>query len=175
MKRVFLFRHAKTEQVNKDTPADAARALTERGRKDAPRVGRAMRQKGYQSDRVLCSTSTRTRQTWELANAELHSSAKVEFLESLYAAGAREIVQLIRGLPDSVKKLLLVGHNPGFEECAALLARDSADPAAHVRFDSVEKFPTAALVVLDFKIAHWKELAPHTGTLADFIRPKDLE
>ena len=32
MKRLFLLRHAKTEQVNKDTPADAARALTERGR-----------------------------------------------------------------------------------------------------------------------------------------------
>src|SRR5689334_2765357 len=86
MKRVFLFRHAKTEQVNKDTPADAARALTERGRKDSPRVGRAMREKGYQPDLILCSTSTRTRQTWEFANAELHSTAKVEFVEELYAA-----------------------------------------------------------------------------------------
>ena len=113
---------------------------------------------------------------WELANAELHSTAKVEFLESLYAAGAREIVEIIRALPDSVNKPLLVGHNPGFEECAALLARDSRDPAAHFRFDSIqEKVPTAALAVLDFNIAHWKELAPHTGTLADFIRPKDLE
>jgi phosphohistidine phosphatase len=176
MKRLFLFRHAKTEQANKDTPADAARALTERGRKDSPRVGRAVREKGYQPDRILCSTSTRTRQTWEFANAELQSSAKVEFLESLYAAGAREIVQLLRGLPDNVKKPLLVGHNPGFEECAALLAQDSADPAAHFRFDSIqEKFPTAAVAVFDFKIAHWKELAPHTGTLVDFIRPKDLE
>ncbi|HEY1962022.1 MAG TPA: histidine phosphatase family protein [Rhizomicrobium sp.] len=176
MKRVFLLRHAKTEQVNKDTPADAARTLTERGRKDSPRIGRAMREKGYQPDRVLCSTSARTRETWELTNAELHSLAKVEFLESLYAASAREIVQMIRELPDTVNKPLLVGHNPGFEECAALLAHDSADPSAHFRFDSIqEKFPTAALVVLDFKIAHWKELAPHTGTLADFIRPKDLE
>jgi phosphohistidine phosphatase len=176
MKRLFLLRHAKTEQVNKDTPADAARALTERGRKDSPLVGRAMREKGYQPDRILCSTSTRTRETWQLTNAELHNSAKVEFLEVLYAASAREIVQLISQLPDSVKKPLLVGHNPGFEECAALLARDSRDAAAHFRFDSIqEKFPTAALAVLDFDIAHWKELAPHTGVLADFIRPKDLE
>ena len=176
MKRLFLFRHAKTEQVNKDTPADAARALTERGRKDSPRVGRAMREKGYQPDLILCSTSTRTRQTWEFGNAELHSTAKVEFVEELYAADAREIVQMIRQLPDSVKNPLLVGHNPGFEECAALLARDSKDPAAHFRFDSIqEKFPTAALVVLDFDIAHWKDLAPHTGILTDFIKPKDLE
>jgi phosphohistidine phosphatase len=176
MKRVFLLRHAKTEQVNKDTPADAARTLTERGRKDSPRIGAVMREKGYQPDRILCSTSTRTRETWELANAELHSSAKVEFVEALYAASAREIVQMLRQLPDSVKKPLLVGHNPGFEEAAAILAQDSGDPAAHFRFDSIqEKFPTAALVVLDFKIAHWKELEPHTGALADFIRPKDLE
>ncbi len=176
MKRLFLLRHAKTEQVNKDTPADAARALTERGRKDSPRVGGAMREKGYQPDRILCSTSTRTRETWELANAELHSSAKVEFLESLYAASARDIVQMLRQLPDSVKKPLLVGHNPGFEDCAALLAGKAGDTVARARFNSLtEKFPTTALVVLDFDIAKWNDLAPHTGALADFIRPKDLE
>jgi phosphohistidine phosphatase len=176
MKRLFLLRHAKTEQSNKDTPADAARALTERGRKDARRIGEAMRQKGYEPDLILCSPSQRTRETLELADGDLETGVKTDFVEDLYAASARDIVQLLRQLPAAVRKPLLVGHNPGFEDCAALLAGKAGDSVARARFNSLtEKFPTAALVVLDFDVAKWKDLAPHTGALADFIRPKDLE
>ena len=164
MKRVFLFRHAKTEQVNKDTPADAARALTERGRKDSPRVGRAMREKGYQPDLILCSTSTRTRQTWEFANAELHSMAKVEFVEVLYAAEAREIAQMIRQLPDSVKKPLLVGHNPGFEELTTSLSPDGTAP---------QHLPTAGIAQLEFHVDRWPDVNPGSGRLAGIYSPKE--
>jgi len=63
MKRLFLFRHAKAVQANKDTPADAERPLTKSGRVDAARIGRAMREQGYNPDRILCSPSVRTTTT----------------------------------------------------------------------------------------------------------------
>jgi phosphohistidine phosphatase len=170
MKRLYLLRHAKTEQANKDTPADASRALTERGRRDAPKVGRAMRAKGYLPDLILCSPSTRTRQTLDLANVELGSAAPVEFVNAIYAASAARLLRLFRGLPD-VSAPLIVGHNPGFEDSAKLLI--SSEKALGERGAS-EKFPTSALLVLDFAIEAWKELTPHTGVLLDFIRPKDL-
>ena len=173
MKRLFLLRHAKAEQANKDTPADCERPLTGRGRSDASLVGEAMRKKGYSPDLILCSPSVRTRETLELAQSEFGGKARAEFLEALYAASARKIAQIVRDLPENARKPLLVGHNPGFEECAALLMNKSE--AATKRFDSnVEKFPTCALVVLDFDISLWKDVKPHTGKLADFIRPKDL-
>jgi phosphohistidine phosphatase len=37
-----------------------------------------------------------------------------------------------------------------------------------------EKFPTAALAVLEFDIAKWRALAPSEGKLVDFVRPRDL-
>ena len=176
MKRVFLLRHAKAEQANKDTPADSERPLTERGRKDAPLVGLAMREKGYSPDLILCSPSTRTRETLELAQGQFDGKAHVEFVEELYAASARKVAQIIRELPDKARKPLLVGHNPGFEECASLLAGKSDDPKAHARFNSLtEKFPTSALAVLDFDVAQWKDVESHSGALIDFIRPKDLK
>src|SRR4029077_13619038 len=117
VKRLFLLRHAKTERANKDTPADAERALTERGRAEACAVGREMRKRSYAPDLILCSPSRRTRQTLELANAEIGSAAKVEYIPAIYAAGARQLMALFQGLPDAAREPLVIGHNPGFEDC----------------------------------------------------------
>jgi phosphohistidine phosphatase len=176
MKRLLLLRHAKTEQSDKDTPADSERPLTERGRTDAQLIGRAMREKGYVPDLVICSPSVRTRETLQLAHSESGGDARTEFPDGLYAAGKRQILQIVQGASDRAGTLLLVGHNPGFEECAALLAGKSGDASAQARFSSApEKFPTASLAVLDFQIPHWKNVEPHEGMLVDFIRPKDLK
>lgn len=171
MKRLFLLRHAKTEQADKDTPADADRVLTERGRSDAPLVGREMRKKGYQPDLILCSPSARTRQTLELAMEEFGGSPEIRTVDSIYAAGARDIVALVRKLPRAVERPMIVGHNPSFEEAAVLLVGE----AGAAKFDSFgEKFPTAALAVIDFDTDDWKTVEPGEGELADFIKPKDL-
>jgi phosphohistidine phosphatase len=171
MKRLYLLRHAKTEQANKDTPTDALRVLTETGRRDAPKVGRAMRTRSYFPDLILCSPSARTKQTLYLANAELRSPALIEYADTIYAAGASRLLALFRGLQNDVQAPLVVGHNPGFEDCAALLI--SPEEALDRTFAG-GNFPTSALLVLNFEIGTWKELAPHIGTVVDFIRPKDL-
>lgn len=162
-------RHAKTEQAKKDTPADAERALTQRGQEEAPAVGREMRKRGYAPDLILCSPSRRTRQTLELANAQLESEAKVQYEPAIYAAGARQLLALFQKLPDNVQQPLVVGHNPGFEDSLTLLARASPPQAG-----KDEKFPTGALAVLQFEISAWRELSPHAGVLVEFLRPKEL-
>jgi phosphohistidine phosphatase len=37
-----------------------------------------------------------------------------------------------------------------------------------------QKFPAAALAVLDFTIADWSAVKPGLGRLVDFVRPKDI-
>lgn len=170
MKRLFLLRHAKTEQADKDTPADADRVLTERGRGDAPLVGREMRRKAYQPDLVLCSPSVRTRQTLELAMAAFGGAPEIRIVDSIYAAGARDIVALVQSLPRAVQRPMIVGHNPSFEEAAVLLVGEGAEA-----FESFgEKFPTSALAVIDFDVDDWRAVGASEGILADFIKPKDL-
>lgn len=162
MKRLLLLRHAKTEQANKDTPADFARALTERGRGDAVEIGRKLAEKSYRPDLILCSPSTRTRQTLELVNQELHSPAEYRYENAIYAAGARQLLSLVQTIREGTDTLMLVGHNPGLEDSLALLTSGASTPQA---------FPTAAVAVIDFDISAWPEVAARTGTLVELLRP----
>ena len=101
--------------------------------------------------------------------------APVAYLENLYLAPPGRIMALAQDAADSDEALLVVAHNPGLEQCAALLAREPVKPKEAHRHDVMEeKFPTAALAVLDFNIPTWKKLSPDTGKLVDFVRPRDL-
>ena len=68
--------------------------------------------------------------------------------------------------------LLLVGHNPGLAELAALLIA-SGDVEARQRL--IEKFPTAGLAVIDFALDDWGKLHPRGGRLDRFVVPRTLE
>ncbi len=175
MKRLLLLRHAKSSH---DDPGldDRDRPLAERGRTDAPCVGAYMRRKKYLPDLVYCSTARRTVDTWELVQPELGSIARVEYLPALYLASASAMIGIIRGADNAAGTLLVIGHNPGLEECAAELAGQPETPAECETQDIMdEKFPTAALAVLDFDIARWKDAASDGGRLVNFVRPADLD
>jgi phosphohistidine phosphatase len=174
MKQLLLLRHAKA--VTDRTGGDHGRALAPRGRRAAPLMGRAMRTRGLVPGRVLCSAATRTKETWQLAEPELKAKPQVEFTEAIYLAPWAMIVKTVRETPDDVQTLLVIGHNPGIEDCAAALLNASAGGAELTRREAMaEKFPTGALAVLDCDIARWKDMAPGTAALADFLRPRDLE
>jgi phosphohistidine phosphatase len=106
----------------------------------------------------------------DLANAWLGSSATIEYVPTIYAAGARQLLALFQGLPDGVREPLVVGHNPGFEDGLSLLLKRRGDAGGKDK----DKFPAGALAVLQFEISVWGKLSPHSGTLVDFIRPKEL-
>lgn len=172
MRRLLLLRHAKAEPGTPDQE-DHDRALTERGLADAAAMARYMKKQGYGAARILCSTSLRTRQTIQPLLALL--PAPVDYLETLYLAAPGRITALAQDAADAEESLLIVAHNPGLEQCAALLAREPVKPKEAHRHDVMEeKFPTAALAVLDFNIAGWKRLSPGDGRLVDFVRPRDL-
>jgi len=173
MKRLLLLRHAKA--VTNGAGGDHARPLAPRGRSAAPLVGRAMRAAGYIPDLVLCSGARRTAETWELVAPELRAKPKGEITEALYLAPWNAILKRIREVPDSVGTVLVVGHNPGLEDCARALLKPAAEGPERKRREALaEKFSTGALAVLDCGIDSWAALAPRTATLAAFLKPRDL-
>jgi len=172
MRRLLLLRHAKAVQDSGE--GDHARVLTDRGRRDAARIGQAMDIRGYIPDLVVCSNAARTTETWQLLSPELAKAPKVEFTKALYLAAPKNILAQIQISPDDVKTLMLVGHNPGIEECAIRLARKPVSKSeSHKLSDMREKFPTCALAVLDFDIESWSD-AGSGGILLEFLRPRDL-
>ncbi|MBS0470874.1 MAG: histidine phosphatase family protein [Proteobacteria bacterium] len=174
MKRLLLLRHAKTEPGGADLE-DHNRALLPRGREDAPKLGRYIRDNGFVPDFILSSTARRTVETVDLVADALGGNSPVDFLERLYLAEPEAILDVVRDVADTFGTLLVVGHNPGLERLASGLAREPVKRRERDRFDLIEeKFPTAALAVLDFDVDHWRDILPGEGKLKDFVRPRDL-
>lgn len=167
---LLLLRHAKSSW---DDPslADFDRPLAGRGREAAPRLGAEMARRGWPPDLAIVSPALRTRQTWDLAAAALPRRPDVTFDRAIYEAPATRILDAIRAVPDRVSTLLVVGHNPGLEELAALLTGPDSEPDALARMQ--EKFPTGALARLTFD-GRWPGLARGTAMLQDFATPRDL-
>jgi phosphohistidine phosphatase len=67
---------------------------------------------------------------------------------------------------------MLVGHNPGLQDLVLNLA-PAREAALVARVEA--KFPTAAFATIDLAVDRWAEVAPGTGTLVDFVVPRDLE
>lgn len=174
MKRLLLLRHAKAV-AGTSKSGDRERALNPRGRADAPKMAVAMQHAGYLPDLVLCSSAKRTVETWEHVAPELGGKPEVSFLDTLYLASWKAIAQIVRTAPANPKTLLVVGHNPGLEEFAkAALRKPETDHERRLLETLKEKFPTAALAVIDFEIEAWSDLIVGSGALVDFLKPRLL-
>jgi phosphohistidine phosphatase len=165
---LVLLRHAKSAWPD-DVP-DHERPLASRGRRDAPVAGRWLRATGSRPDQVICSTAQRTRETWQLAAAELGAPPPVSYDDRVYGATAAELLDLARQAGPEVQSLLFVGHDPGLHDLAVGLA-GPGDDAALTRMR--DKFPTAAIAVLTFE-GSWPELALARARLTAFVTPRDL-
>ncbi|MGW3416881.1 SixA phosphatase family protein [Streptomyces phaeochromogenes] len=166
-RRIVLFRHAKADWPE---VSDHERPLAERGRKDAAVAGRRLADTGIPFDLALCSTATRTRETWKLAVHELPHRPKTVYEERLYEVSPGELIAVLNETPDDVQNALLIGHNPGVQGLADILAGQSEGDAQE-RMSRLG-FPTAAFAVLSFS-GSWKALEPGVATLLDYWAPSE--
>ncbi|MCX5058111.1 histidine phosphatase family protein [Streptomyces sp. NBC_00201] len=166
-RRIVLFRHAKADwpQV-----ADHERPLAERGRSDAAVSGRKLVDTGIPFDLALCSTSVRTRETWKLAVHEFAHRPKTVYEERIYEASPGELIALLNEVPDDAQNVVLIGHNPGVQGLAEVLA-GSAEGDTRERMNRLG-FPAAAFAVLSFE-SSWKSLEPAVATLLDYWAPTE--
>jgi phosphohistidine phosphatase len=167
--RLMLFRHAKSDWPQ--GVADKERPLGPRGRHDAPRMGEEIARRGLKPDLALVSPARRTRETWELAGAFL-AGVPHKLDDRIYEAGPSEILAVIQGAEDAIHTLLLVGHNPGLELTASFLVGEGS---RRLRERLGEKFPTAALALIEFPDTEWREVGRGKGRLALFLTPDDIE
>ena len=168
MRRLLLLRHAKSAWP--DGTADVDRPLAERGRNAAPRMGAYIADEGLAPDLALVSPARRARETWDLASPRL-GDVPTRLEPRLYEATPVRLLTVIGEVEASVRTLLLVGHNPSFEDLARQLAGDGhRDGLARM----ARKYPTAGLAVIDLPVETWAEAASSTGRLERFATPKSL-
>ena len=180
MTHLLLMRHAKSDWADAALE-DHDRPLNDRGRRDAPRMGRLLAAEGLVPDLVVCSTAVRARQTLEgLAAGGGLGEAAVVYEASLYLASPATILAVARAAAaaaaaaggDDPERVLLIGHNPGMEELASRLAG---------RF---VRFPTATIAVCELADGAWAGLGSSgVGSVGGVVggaavvrafRPKEL-
>ena len=171
MRTLMLMRHAKSswDQVGLE---DIDRPLAPRGKEAVPLVARHIEAQRWRPDLVLCSPAERVRATWQLMAPILGRSIECRTLRTIYPGAPSRLLEALRRAPDEVERLMLIGHNPGLGRLAVGLCGGGPRKALA---QLAAKFPTAALAVIGFGVAHWSELAPGTGRLEAFVRPKDLK
>ena len=171
MRRLILLRHAKAEPV---TPGqkDFSRALVERGRKDAARIGAYMATHALTPDRVMVSPARRAQETWKHTSSGFKPAPAAATIEKLYEATPHAILAVVKDAPASAHTLLVVAHNPGLHEVALMLIA-SGDIDARERL--TEKLPTAGLIIVDFAVDDWSRLHPQSGRLERFVSPRTLD
>src|SRR5215216_4906855 len=143
MKTLLLLRHAKSSW---DTAGlrDFDRPLAGRGKRDAPRMGKALAERGPAPDLIISSPAARAKATVEAFVKAAGFNLAPQFESSIYDAATAELMKLVRRLPDDRSTVLLVGHNPGFEDLVARLT------------GSLERMPTCALACMELEVDSWQ-------------------
>ena len=166
MRLLTLLRHGKSDW-NADYATDFDRPLKARGRRDAPEMGEYFARLDLVPDLIVSSPAVRARQTAELfADASGYHQA-IRWEDSVYAASSGELMSVLRRLPDHAEHVLLIGHNPGFEDLAARLVGSNAYGMALGL-----RLPTAAAAHLSLAVDYWRDVQANTGQLQWLITPK---
>jgi phosphohistidine phosphatase len=153
---LILLRHAKSDWSGGE--ADVDRPLAKRGRRQAPDAGSWLAEHLDAVDLAVVSPARRARSTWDLAAAELTDPPQKRLDDRVYAASGRELLAVVRELPDDIATVVLVGHNPGLEDLVSLLAGEWTP------------MPTSALAVIAVS-GSWSGTAPGSATLLASGRP----
>ena len=169
MRTLYVLRHAKSDWGDASL-RDFDRPLNGRGWKAAKAVGREMRERDLIPDLVLLSPSARTTET--LARVEEGFGASFEKVEerTIYLADTETLLDLVRNAPAGSNHLMVVGHNPGMHELVLVLANGPQE----LREEAAAKFPTAALAEISFDVSDWSDVAPGSGYIRSFLKPREL-
>ncbi|MCB1203095.1 MAG: histidine phosphatase family protein [Verrucomicrobiae bacterium] len=165
MKEILLIRHGKSDW---DHPglSDHDRPLNNRGRRDAPRMAAALRERGVVPGSIVTSTANRAATTAEVVAEGLDvPGERIIRIPDLYLASPRTILRVIQGLDESTDTVLLFGHNPGMHETVNLLCEGGY----------VEEFPTLAVAWIELPVEFWGEVEWGTGRLLERLVPRQLD
>ena len=151
---LVLLRHGKSDwSVD---ACDADRPLTKRGRRQAADSGRWLA-RHLPVDLAVVSTAKRAQQTWRVVCEELPRTAPCRESSWLYTHDGGEVLRVVRSLPDLARCVVLVGHNPAFEEAVDRLT------------GTYVELPTSAMAVV--RLGSWSEAGTTPGRLEGHGRP----
>lgn len=162
-KMLLLLRHAKSSWKD-EMLADFDRPLNERGKRDAQRMGKLLRQEDLLPDLIISSAARRACDTTTRVVQASDYEGEVFTVRELYAGDPEDFLEALHAVPDSCNRVLLVAHNPDLEMFLEMLT------------GLPEALPTGALAAILLPVVSWHELHEGVrGTLRGLWSPKTLD
>lgn len=158
MRELILLRHAHAAPACPGQE-DMDRALSSQGQAEAEAAGHWLKQHNFVPDRIIASPARRTRETLEqvllaLGYVEQRQDARI------FEATPGTLIQVADEHRD-LDRVMLVGHNPGLEQLAALLSSGQSG--------EFRGMPAGAIAVLHLQAE--AVLEPGAAKLAAFWWP----
>ena len=161
MKRLIVIRHAKSSWDD-PTQSDFDRPLNKRGERDAPRMGRQLKEKEFAIDLFVSSPAKRALSTCEkMASILDYPTEKIKTERSLYHADEDGILKVAKTLSDKHDLVLLFGHNPGLTDFVNRLLDEH-----------ILNIPTCGIVSCLIDVDSWKDVSWGKGKMEFFDFPK---
>ena len=144
--------------------ADRDRPLNGRGKRNSPDMGKRMLEQGHKPGIVIASPAKRALATAGNIARELGmDESGIVADENLYFSGASAMLEVLAGVDDRHRKVMMVGHNP---DVTSLLNR-LADT-------NIIDMPTCAIAIIGFDMASWAGLRTTRGVLLGYDYPKSI-
>jgi phosphohistidine phosphatase len=168
---LYLLRHAKSDW--KDKTYDFDRPITDKGKRAAQRIGVWMAGEKINPEMIISSPAKRAMLTTEkMLKANGQGIEKIRCDRRLYLADKKDLIKLLKEIPDKIKSVLIVAHNPGLEDLLLSLL-DKQSKKQLEKNNTQKLFPTACFAQLKFE-QPWKKMKSAKASLKKIIYPKDL-
>jgi len=162
MKTIILVRHAKSSWKDLSLD-DFDRPLNKRGKKNAPFMGKKLKERHINPGLILSSSAKRARKTaTAIAKAIGYPKKKIIFDDKMYHTGAWYLYEMVRRLDDDNETIMLFGHNPGFNDFADLLLKKNP----------VYNIVTSGVYCIRFNVDRWENVREGQGEAVFFDYPK---
>ena len=167
MKTLYVIRHAKSSWDDTGI-ADFERPLNDRGKRDAPRMGKRLKEKKVHPDLLLSSPAKRALSTCKrIAELLKYPKERIKTDQDLYHADDEQILEVLRRIKDKHEVVIVFGHNPGLTDFINALSDADTVPIADM--------PTCSVAAFSLDINSWKGLGFGKGRLQYFDYPKSKE
>ncbi len=128
-------------------------------------MGKRLAAKGIKPGLIISSPALRAITTAGLIAGQVDYAAEnIVRNNQIYDAWQDDLLKVIHQVPDDIYHLFLIGHNPGLPDLAEYLCN----------FE-VFKFPTCAVVQIEFNTTKWENLAGKSGTVSFYDYPKNKQ
>jgi phosphohistidine phosphatase len=171
MKRLLLLRHAKARK--KLSESDFSRSLDPSGLVEAVSVGRFLFKENLVPQLVVSSPSVRTIETYnKVFDLPPFNKPQLKLEERIYNACNEDLVEIIKGLPDGIDNIMILGHNPAITSVINEFKLSIQNSDGNCYIKAIDADITCKLVRLESNSFNWTTIFDDVCCLRKVYHPE---